>query len=53
MFDFVLCSHRISLKNMPADSMRFQPFGEDSRGNRYWYFNDTRLYREISTKSNE
>jgi len=55
-----LCDSRLNradieqvTENMPADSMRFQPFGEDSRGNRYWYFNDTRLYREISTKSND
>ncbi|CAF5148504.1 unnamed protein product, partial [Rotaria magnacalcarata] len=31
-------------ETMAADSLRFEPFGEDSRGNKLWYFGDTRLY---------
>ena len=35
---------------MPADSLRFEPFGEDSRGNKLWYFGDTRLYCDHGIK---
>jgi hypothetical protein len=42
-----------SLQSMPADSLRFEPFGEDSRGNKLWYFGDTRLYRESLDKRTE
>lgn len=38
---------------MPADSLRFEPFGEDSRGNKLWYFGDTRLYCELWNKHTE
>ena len=40
-------------QSMPADSLRFEPFGEDSRGNKLWYFGDTRLYRETLEKKSE
>ncbi|CAF0754590.1 unnamed protein product [Rotaria sordida] len=40
-------------ENMPADSLRFEPFGEDSRGNKLWYFADTRLYCESWNKNTE
>ncbi|CAF5079602.1 unnamed protein product, partial [Rotaria magnacalcarata] len=36
---------------MAADSLRFEPFGEDSRGNKLWYFGDTRLYSESLAKN--
>ncbi|UJR23552.1 hypothetical protein I4U23_026540 [Adineta vaga] len=39
--------------NMPADSLRFEPFGEDSRGNKLWYFGDTRLYCDSWNKRTE
>ncbi|CAF2415814.1 unnamed protein product [Rotaria sp. Silwood2] len=40
-------------ENMPADSLRFEPFGEDSRGNKLWYFGDTRLYCDSRNKNTE
>ncbi|CAF0791155.1 unnamed protein product [Adineta ricciae] len=40
-------------ENMPADSLRFEPFGEDSRGNKLWYFGDTRLYCDSWNKHTE
>ncbi|CAF0852742.1 unnamed protein product [Rotaria sp. Silwood1] len=40
-------------ENMPADSLRFEPFGEDSRGNKLWYFGDTRLYCDSWNKSTQ
>ncbi|CAF0925324.1 unnamed protein product [Adineta steineri] len=40
-------------ENMPADSLRFEPFGEDSRGNKLWYFGDTRLYCDSRNKNSE
>ena len=41
------------IQNMSPDSLRFEPFGEDSRGNKLWYFGDTRLYRDICSKDTE
>jgi hypothetical protein len=41
------------LQTMPADSLRFEPFGEDSRGNKLWYFGDTRLYCNSWNKNTE
>lgn len=38
---------------MSADSLRFEPFGEDSRGNKLWYFGDTRLYCDTWNKNTE
>ncbi|CAF2892560.1 unnamed protein product [Rotaria sp. Silwood2] len=38
-------------ESMSADSIRFEPFGEDSRGNKLWYFGDTRLYCDSSNKN--
>ncbi|CAF0743398.1 unnamed protein product [Adineta ricciae] len=40
-------------ENIPADSLRFEPFGEDSRGNKLWYFGDTRLYSDSPSKDSE
>ncbi|CAF3357745.1 unnamed protein product [Rotaria sp. Silwood1] len=40
-------------ESMSADSIRFEPFGEDSRGNKLWYFGDTRLYCDSSNKNTE
>ncbi|CAF3552866.1 unnamed protein product [Rotaria sordida] len=40
-------------ETMSADSIRFEPFGEDSRGNKLWYFGDTRLYCDSSKKHTE
>ncbi|CAM4743737.1 unnamed protein product [Rotaria magnacalcarata] len=40
-------------ETMAADSLRFEPFGEDSRGNKLWYFGDTRLYCESLAKNAE
>lgn len=40
-------------ENMSADSLRFEPFGEDSRGNTLWYFGDTRLYCDSVNKKSE
>ncbi|CAF0760190.1 unnamed protein product [Adineta steineri] len=55
-----LCDSRLNrpdieqvTENMPADSLRFEPFGEDSRGNKLWYFGDTRLYIDSSSKDTE
>ncbi|CAF4465651.1 unnamed protein product [Rotaria socialis] len=55
-----LCDARLNkadidqvIENMPADSLRFEPFGEDSRGKKLWYFGDTRLYSESWNKSTE
>ena len=51
-----LCMTRIDLdvanpeskfKDFDASEMRVEPIGEDSNGNIYWHFGDTRLYRDI------
>eukprot|EP00124_Ichthyophonus_hoferi_P002820 Ihof_evm9s211 gene=Ihof_evmTU9s211 len=33
-----------ALKGVPSEDQRFEPIGQDINGNKYWYFNDTRLY---------
>ncbi|KAI8068973.1 hypothetical protein BDF21DRAFT_454578 [Thamnidium elegans] len=38
----------VSFKNeKPAEEIRVEPLGTDYQGWTYWYFGDTRLYREI------
>ncbi|CAF0764000.1 unnamed protein product [Didymodactylos carnosus] len=38
-------------ETISADLIRFEPCGEDSKGNKIWYFGDTRLYVEELDKT--
>ena len=49
----LVCEYRLypesvsdAIYYLNSDSLRVDPLGEDNKGNIYWYFNDTRLYRE-------
>lgn len=49
----LVCEYRLytdsasdSIYYLDPQSLRLEPLGEDNKGNTYWYFNGTRLYRE-------
>eukprot|EP00123_Amoebidium_parasiticum_P013401 comp21932_c2_seq1/m.31569 comp21932_c2_seq1/g.31569 ORF comp21932_c2_seq1/g.31569 comp21932_c2_seq1/m.31569 type:complete len:269 (-) comp21932_c2_seq1:441-1247(-) len=42
-----------TLKGVPGEDQRIEHFGEDSKGNKYWYFGDTRLYKEEAGEEEE
>jgi hypothetical protein len=40
------CSRIEFTAGVPGDNIRYEPIGCDKDGNRYWWFDDTRLYCE-------